>query len=395
MPVQSKPIVEFMFFDAGGGHRAAATALKQIIENRSFNWDVRLVNLQLVLDEIDVFRKVTSIRLEDIYNLLLKNGLTLGTTEMLPVMHLILKMNRRPQIKLLRKMWSETKPGMVVSLVPNFNYTMFQALKQASPGTPYVTILTDIADYPPNFWIEKDQNQYFICGSAKAEQQALSMGHPRDKVIRTSGMILNPRFYDHVPVDRAEARKKLGLDPNMPTALVMFGGMGSFAMKKIQERLDASSLDLQVIHICGNNPKLLAALKALQPGRLKTYLEGFTKEIPFYMNVADFMIGKPGPGSVSEAVAMGLPVITECNAWTLPQERYNAEWIRENKIGEVVKNFRHIVPAVENMLRPGCLANYRANAAAIKNRAAFEIPEILETILRCAPLQSPSPPPLP
>ena len=377
-----------MFFDAGGGHRAAATALKQVIDNSGRNWEVRLVNLQLILDEIDIFRKITGLRLEDIYNTLLKRGLTLGTTEMLPFMHMILKLNRPSQIKLLTKMWSETKPDMVVSVVPNFNHTMFHALKAVSPQTPYVTVLTDIADYPPNFWIEKNQQQYLICGSTKAEQQALELGHKRDKVFRTSGMIINPRFYSHVPIDRAEGRRKLGLDPNKPTALVMFGGMGSFSMKPMQERLEASGLDLQVIHICGNNPKLLAAMKALKPGHVPTFIKGFTKEIPFYMNVADFMIGKPGPGSISEAVAMGLPVITECNAWTLPQERYNAQWIRENKIGEVVSSLRKIVPAVQNILAPGRLAAYRANAAAIKNRAVFEIPELLETILGCAPLQS-------
>ena len=51
------------------------------------------------------------------------------------------------------------------------------------------------------------------------------------------------------------------------------------------------------------------------------------------MQLADFFIGKPGPGSVSEALAMRLPVIVECNAWTLPQERYNAEWIVEKEVG--------------------------------------------------------------
>ena len=59
------------------------------------------------------------------------------------------------------------------------------------------------------------------------------------------------------------------------------------------------------------------------------YVEGFTKEVPRYMQLADYFIGKPGPGSISEAVAMRLPVIVERNAWTLPQERYNADWVRE------------------------------------------------------------------
>ena len=63
------------------------------------------------------------------------------------------------------------------------------------------------------------------------------------------------------------------------------------------------------------------------------FVEGFTKEVPRYMQLADYFIGKPGPGSVSEALAMKLPVIVESNAWTLPQERYNGEWVRERASG--------------------------------------------------------------
>ena len=98
------------------------------------------------------------------------------------------------------------------------------------------------------------------------------------------------------------------------------------------------------------------------------------------MQTADFFIGKPGPGSVSEALAMHLPVIVERNAWTLPQERYNADWILENEVGEVLSSFRQIVPAVARIINPATLSCYRANAAAMKNRAVFEIPDILQTI---------------
>jgi 1,2-diacylglycerol 3-beta-galactosyltransferase len=98
------------------------------------------------------------------------------------------------------------------------------------------------------------------------------------------------------------------------------------------------------------------------------------------MQASDFFIGKPGPGSVSEALAMHLPVIVECNAWTLPQERYNAQWVLENHVGFVLKSFREIVPAVAKLIEPGTLAEYRKNAAGMKNRAAFEIPEFLERV---------------
>jgi 1,2-diacylglycerol 3-beta-galactosyltransferase len=99
------------------------------------------------------------------------------------------------------------------------------------------------------------------------------------------------------------------------------------------------------------------------------------------MRLADFFIGKPGPGSISEALQMGLPVIVERNSFTLPQERYNADWVREKQVGFVLPNFRGIEEAVRKMLEPDTLAQLRANAAALQNRAVFEIPDLLATML--------------
>lgn len=78
---------------------------------------------------------------------------------------------------------------------------------------------------------------------------------------------------------------------------------------------------------------------------------------------------------------MGLPVIVERNAWTLPQERYNADWVIENQVGIVLHRFREIVGAVERMIEPATLTRFQANAAAMKNQAVFEIPGMLEKIL--------------
>jgi 1,2-diacylglycerol 3-beta-galactosyltransferase len=151
-------------------------------------------------------------------------------------------------------------------------------------------------------------------------------------------------------------------------------------MLEIAERLDRSSLQLQLILICGKNEKLAAKLRAQKSGLLR-FVEGFTTKVNYYMQLADFFIGKPGPGSVSEALAMHLPVIVECNAWTLPQERFNADWILENQVGEVLGSFKEIERAVTQLIEPATLARYRANATALENRAVFEIPDILEQIL--------------
>ncbi len=366
--------IDFLFFDAGGGHRAAATALKAIAKQQHRPWEVRLVNVQEVLHSLDVFRKVTGIRLEDIYNLMLAKGWTLGSAQGLRFMQMVIRMNYRPVFRLLEQHWKDTQPDLVVSVVPNFNRVLFDSVRSAIPSVPYVTILTDLADYPPHFWIEPNQDQYFICGTEKAVAQAKSQGYADDRVLQTSGMILRPMFYEPITVDRSTELRRLGLDPSKPVGLVLFGGQGSKVMLEIAERLS----NTQLILVCGRNAKLADQLRKL-PSRAPHFVEGFTAEIPKYMHVSDFFIGKPGPGSISEAVAMGLPVIVERNAWTLPQERYNADWVKEKGIGTVVSNFRDIAGAVDELLRN--LTRFQTAAKSIHNRAIFEIPDMLEKIL--------------
>lgn len=383
--------LDFIFFDAGGGHRSAATALKSVIELQQRPWQVRLVNLQEVLDSLDVFRKITGLRLEDIYNKMLAKGWTLGSAQGLVFMHAVIRMYHSQQVKLLTEFWkSGERPDLVVSLIPNFNRAVFQGLHAADPTIPYVTILTDLADFPPHFWVEPrrpasssepTQNQYFIAGTDRAVEQVKSLGHSADRVFRTSGMILRPKFYERMQVDVPRERARLGLDPSLATGLVLFGGQGSNKMVTIARKLGNSGIPHQLIFVCGKNEDLANKLRDLKLP-IKFHVEGFTTEIPYFMRLSNFFIGKPGPGSISEAVAMGLPVIIERNIMTLPQERFNADWVTAHGVGLVVRNFgSEIQDAVRHMLSPGMLSKFHVNAISIQNRAVFEITDLFETIL--------------
>ena len=373
-------IVELVFFDAGGGHRSAANALCEVVRRSEWPWEMKMMNLQELLDEMDVFRKLTGIRLQDLYNLMLRRGWTLGSPILMKGMHAVIRTLHGKQVKLLADYWRRARPDIVVSLIPNFNRALFDAIGRVMPGVPMVTILTDMADYPPHFWIER-QKQYFICGTEKAYQQALELGHTSDRVFRTSGMILNPKYYEPVEVNRGPDRVALGLDPDLPTALMMFGGEGSPKMLEITRSLDASDMKLQIIAICGKNRKLEAAMRSMK-SRIPVHVEGFTREVPRFMRLADFFIGKPGPGSISEAVAMGLPVIIERNYWTLPQERFNTEWVEQQGVGISLDSFRHqITDGVRRMIDPVKRCEFVKRVSEQRNRAVFEIPEILERIL--------------
>jgi UDP-N-acetylglucosamine:LPS N-acetylglucosamine transferase len=367
--------VELIWFNAGGGHRAAAQALEQVIHDQGRPWLVRKANLMQLLDPTGRFRRLTGMEPEDLYNIRLARGFTLGLTQELKLLQGAVRWAHASLVQRLVSHWQATQPDLVVSLIPNFNRMMHDSLALACPSVPFVTVLTDMADHPPHFWVEPDLAQHVICGTEHAVAQALAAGCAPDRVHRSSGMILRPEFYCQPLIDRAAERQRVGLDADTPTGLVLFGGTGSRAMKRIAERLPETPLIL----MCGRNEALAEELRAL-PASAPRVVVGFTTEVAHWMRLADFFIGKPGPGSLSEAVQQGLPVIVTRNSWTMPQERWNTEWVRTHGLGVVHRSFGTVRAAVDEITRH--LSDYQARVRQIDNRAIFEVPELLDRILK-------------
>ncbi len=370
-----------VYHHAGGGHLSAADALKATLSAQENPWDVTLLDIQELLDPLDVVRRATGLRIQDTYNLILRKGWTRITPQLLVILQGTIRAYHSPIVKALRAYWAQHPADLVLSVIPHFNRAIAESLRAAGtkmPGTrtPFVTLITDLADYPPHFWIEKE-SEYIIAGSERARQQALSMGHAADHVFLTSGMILKPKFYEKSAVDRISERNRLGLEADCPTGIVLFGGHGSQVMVDITKKLSEAGSGVQLILICGHNEKLAAQLKKLETGK-PILVIGFTQSVEYYMALADFFIGKPGPGSISEALQFHLPVIVECNSRTLPQERYNAEWVTENGYGIVVPSFRKIAPAVQQLLESVTFNKFRLKVSEYSNRVLFEVPIILE-----------------
>jgi hypothetical protein len=383
-----------VFHNAGGGHRSTAEALKATLSGQDHPWDVSLLDIQELLDPLDLIRRATGLRIQDTYNVILRKGWTRFTPQLLLILQGTIRAYHSPIVKLLRAYWAKHPADLVLSVIPHFNREIAESLRPVSirtpgTGTPFVTLITDLADYPPRFWIECE-SEYIIAGTERARQQALNIGHAADHIFLTSGMILRPKFYEKTTVDRAAERKQLGLEPDSPTGIVLFGGHGSQVMVDITKKLNESGSGVQLILICGHNQKLAAQLKKL-PTRKPTLVVGFAQNVEYYMALADFFIGKPGPGSISEALQFHLPVIVECNSRTLPQERYNAEWVTEKGYGIVVPSFKKIAPAVQSLLQSATFNEFRRNAGEYSNRALFEVPLILEQCAERAAARTQSP----
>lgn len=376
--------VELVYLNAGGGHRATAVALQAVLAEQRPRWDVEAVNLFELLDPQQRFRRLFGFAPEEAYNLCLRRGWTWGMEHELKLLQQLIRW-RGPKIaQRLAAHWARSRPDLVVSLIPNFNRWQHAAVKAALPGTPFVTLLTDMADLSGGFWIEPFEGQHVVCGTERALAQARAAGHPASHMHATSGMVLHPRFHRPVAEDRCAKKTALGFDPALPAGLVSFGAYGAQEMRVIAERL----ADRQALFICGHNQRLARAIAAV-PATAPRRILGFTTELPELMDACDYFIGKPGPGSIGEALARGLPVIVSRNARTMPQERYNADWVLEQGVGQVVRHFREVDQTVTQLLAR--LPIYRRRLRRLDNHAVFQLPGILDTVLQAGSLRSTAP----
>lgn len=387
----SRPNVDLVWFAAGGGHRAAAQALQQSIAEQGRPWNLRLVNLTEVLDPASAFERTLGFAPEDLYNKRLATGFTFGLAQELKLLQAGIRLAHKAIVQRLAAHWQRTQPDLVVSLIPNFNRALHDALALARPEAPFLTVMTDMADHPPAFWAEPGTRQHVVCGTGHAVAQALAAGLPAHQVHRVDGMVLRPCFHrDRAAATpgtalRAQMRQAAGLPAEGAVGLVLFGGTGS----RVMRRIEAALHDMPLVLMCGRNAELADALRvqAARPApgggpRAPRAIVGFTTEVAHWMRLSDYFIGKPGPGSISEAVQCGLPVIVTRNAMTMPQERWNTVWVREQGVGLVLRRYADVRAAAQRIAAE--LPAWRERVALVHNAAVHQVPALIAERLAVA-----------
>ena len=366
--------VELVYFNAGGGHRTAAEALAAMAAIEGRPWLVRLTHLFEELDPTRRFQAWTGMVPEAYYNARLARGWTMGLERELKLLQAGIRWLHPQVVQRLQQHWAQSKPDLVISLVPNFNRAIGESLSLAAPDVPFMTVLTDLADFPPRFWIEPSIKAHIVCGTQRAVAQALDGGCDPTHVHRVSGMILRPAFYEQAALDRVEARRELGIDPGALAGIVMFGGHGSAEMIRVAGLLP----DTPLILLCGHNDRLARRLRAM-PSRAPRVIVGFALDVQRWMRLGDFFVGKPGPGSISEALQCGLPVVLTRNRTTMPQERFNTDWVQHQGLGLVIQRYSQLPAAVLQLSSQ--LPAFHRRVDAHHNNATREVTQLMAQLL--------------
>ena len=106
--------VHILFHDAGGGHRNAAVALQTVLAQQCRLWQVQLVQFQELTDKLDVLRRLTGIRIQEQYNVLLQNGWTLGSVYLLRVLQATIRLFHGPLVRLLEEFWRKNPADLLI-----------------------------------------------------------------------------------------------------------------------------------------------------------------------------------------------------------------------------------------------------------------------------------------
>lgn len=370
--------IAILYFDAASGHRSAATALKRVLDGRYHHWQVQLVN---IVDVFDHHKRLGSLVRYGIdrFNRQIKNDRIFDLGGQINLSLLCHDLLSAKGIAKMAAFWAAAPPDLIVSVTPMYNPALYRSVRLVNPEAVCVTIPVDFDEVKARYWFTPKVEQHYLNGTARLAEQAKTAGVPASHNHRISGMIVDPDCYQPPTTDRTSALRSLGLDPDLPTGLISFGGQGCTHIETIAGAVAKVSLRVNMIFLCGRNETVYEAVNRLEtpyPKRVFSYLP----ETPFqYLHLADFAIGKPGAMTITEALITQTPLIALKSKGMRPVQRGNEAWLVEHEVGILADGVEEVVPAIRQILSS---AIYRQRAAAQAHRAIDEAAGVLGSLVQ-------------
>ncbi len=209
---------------------------------------------------------------------------------------------------------------------------------------PTFNVMTDFCLH--KIWVHENIDRYYVA-TDYVKQKLVEIGtHPSD--VKVTGIPIRPQF--EVDVPKSIIYKKYGLSSDKKVLLIMAGAHG--VLKNVKELCEALLLDseVQIVVVCGKNAALKQSLSELEqahPNQLKAL--GYVEQIDELFRVTDCMITKPGGITLTEATAIGVPVILYK---PVPgQEKENALFFEDYGAAIVINRHEDILESVTNLLQ--------------------------------------------
>ena len=319
----NKPHILFLFSDTGGGHRSASEAIIEAI-NLEYKDQVTTemvdIFLQYAPTPINLAPRIypTLSRMPNMW----KFGYRIsdGQRRTRFAYRMLWPYVRRSMSKLL----SDHPCSLIVSVHQLINAPVTRAAEKFH--TPFVTVVTDLVSTHAAWY--STHADMVIVPTLAAHDRGLLMGLREDQM-RVIGLPVASRFCQPMG-DRDSIRRRLGWRTDLPVAVLVGGGEGMGPLAATAKSINQHKLPLQLVIIAGRNQALKEHLEHTQ-WNIPVKIYGFVQQMPDFMQAADILITKAGPGTISEAFIAGLPLILYSK---MPgQEDGNVDYVVNERAG--------------------------------------------------------------
>lgn len=364
------PHILFLFSDTGGGHRSATEA---IIEGISLEYGDRVTT-----EMVDVFKQYAPRplnRVPDLYPHIVRLPQAWGLGFRLSNgshRARLIAAGTWPYLRSsLRNLIDDHPSDLIVSVHPLATASVMRALGPRH-GRPFITVVTDLVTTHA-FWYHRRADLTIVPTEA-ARQRALLYGLQPER-LKVIGLPVSDRFCQP-PGDPRALRAHYGWPQDRPLVLLVGGGEGMGPLERTAHAIAEAGLPISLVVVAGRNRSLKARLEAYQ-WPVPTFVYGFVSEMPDFMRAADVLVTKAGPGTISEALIAGLPIILYSR---LPgQEDGNVSFVASEGAGvwaphpeEIVSVLRRWVERPETRLKA-----VEASRSLARPQAAREIARTL------------------
>lgn len=359
----------FLFSDTGGGHRSAAEAIIEALER---HYPERCE--PVLVDGFKEYAPRPFDTLPEAYPKMVKIPEAWGLGFRL------LDGHRRgraltaavwPYVRShFRQLISEQPADLIVSVHPLLTAPVLKALGEDRPR--FITVVTDLISGHA-LWYHRGVD-LTIVPTVEARERAMECGLPPEKV-RVIGLPVADRFCRPAG-DERELRRELDWPLDLPIVLVVGGAEGMGPIYETARSIARQPGEFGLAVVAGRNERLKRRLEKVD-WQVPTRVHGFERRIPEMMQAATLLVTKAGPGTITEALNSGLPMVLYSR---IPgQEEGNVDYVVEKGVGVWAPGPHATAAAVRRWLkdREGLEEATEICQRIARPRAAIEIAETL------------------
>ena len=332
--------ISIIYANAGGGHRSVALSLQEALGR---------YHPEVSVSVVDIMEEYTPFPMNKFPGLY--PTLTKGNGSVWKFLYSIT--DGKIQAGIVSESWSvmvnhriqkaveNHSPDLIISVYPLLNRNIGRFLKKRRRRPKFGIMVTDLgtAHY---LWFSRHAD-FYLMPSEMVLRRASMLGVPSHKM-RLTGLPVNLAFSE--PYDKLRVRKELGLDPDLPTLLLVGGAEGMGPLKKIAEAINDAHPPAQMVVVAGRNDSLKHALQGLD-WHMPAKILGFTGEMHKWMKASDLLLSKAGPSTISEAFAVGLPILV--TGYLPGQEKANVDFVVSSGAGVMETNPKRIAALVSRL----------------------------------------------